>query len=57
MALVTDLKVTERERSSYTTITVNGQNAEMLFDTGGEDNLLLQSSARRLGLPVRSLKN
>ncbi len=54
MVHVTDLKVTQRERAFYTTMTINGQNAEMLFDTGGEDNLLLESSARRLGLHVNS---
>ncbi len=51
---MTDLKVTQDVPAFFTTVTINGRNAEMLFDTGGEKNSLLESSTRRLGLHVDS---
>jgi predicted aspartyl protease len=50
MVHVTDMKLIRHRRSFYTTIAINGQNADLLFDTGGEFNLLTDAAAKRLGL-------
>jgi predicted aspartyl protease len=50
MGFVADLKLTQRERAFYTVISINGQNADMLLDTGATENLLTDAAAVRLGL-------
>jgi clan AA aspartic protease (TIGR02281 family) len=49
---VADLKLAQHGKFFYTTITINGQNAELLLDTGSDNNLLTESAARRLGLGI-----
>jgi clan AA aspartic protease (TIGR02281 family) len=50
---VTDLPVTFNDRKFFTTIKINGQDARVMFDTGAADNLLSESTARRLGMRVQ----
>jgi clan AA aspartic protease (TIGR02281 family) len=52
LAHVTDLKLERRGNGFFTTIAINGHSAELLFDTGSADSLLLETTARRLGLSV-----
>jgi predicted aspartyl protease len=51
---VTDLKLERHREFFYTTVTINGQNAELLLDTGSDTNLLTESAAHRLGLGIRA---
>jgi predicted aspartyl protease len=50
MVHVTDMRLIRRPYSFYTTISINGQDANLMFDTGSEFNLLTDGAAKRLGL-------
>jgi clan AA aspartic protease (TIGR02281 family) len=50
MRFVSDLRLTQHKRAFYTTISINGQNADMLVDTGAAQNVLTAAAAGRLGL-------
>jgi clan AA aspartic protease (TIGR02281 family) len=52
LAHVADMKLERHGQFFYTTITINGQNAELLLDTGSNINLLRESAAHRLGLGI-----
>jgi clan AA aspartic protease (TIGR02281 family) len=51
---VTDLDLVQQGYGFYTGIAINGRNVVLLFDTGGTENLLAESAARRIGMSVRT---
>jgi clan AA aspartic protease (TIGR02281 family) len=53
MAHVTDLPLVHQGNAFFTPIMINGQSAELLFDTGSDDNMLLETTAHRLGLSIQ----
>ena len=50
MGFVSELELIRHGRAFYTTISINGRNADMLLDTGAAQNVLTDASAARLGL-------
>jgi clan AA aspartic protease (TIGR02281 family) len=49
---VTDVPVTVKHRKFFASIKINGQDVPVIFDTGATDNLITESTARRLGMSV-----
>jgi clan AA aspartic protease (TIGR02281 family) len=49
---VTDLPITVKHRKFFTAIKVNGQDLPVIFDTGAAENIIPESTARRLGMSV-----
>ncbi len=55
MAHVTDLPLVRRGHAFYTDMTINGQNAQVLLDTGSSQSMISESAAHRLGLHVSAV--